>query len=261
MEREFALSVRREKLQRKELLVPFFGRFFFLLETTPGSQSRFPCPARGRAVAALPRCCFEPSLRCSRAHPACPDPRGVPLLDTSRLPPRICVCACCSSLPFQPAVTDSPGSAAQRFVKPLFHPSPGSQGTRAACSPSSLRSAPCSRGGTIAPALLTGSRQRPCRLRAELHPRGKGPTAEKAGTGLVMKILHRIQLRMSLCNCELTTSIDRTAAVCIYHIKSSFFTFHQPNYIHSWSKTQQIIGKLSFQFCPVFAFYVGYQNK
>ncbi|XP_068885311.1 uncharacterized protein [Aphelocoma coerulescens] len=207
MEREFALSVRREKLQRKELLVPFFGRFFFLLETTPGSQSRFPCPARGRAVAALPRCCFEPSLRCSRAHPACPDPRGVPLLDTSRLPPRICVCACCSSLPFQPAVTDSPGSAAQRFVKPLFHPSPGSQGTRAACSPSSLRSAPCSRGGTIAPALLTGSRQRPCRLRAELHPRGKGPTAEKAGTGLVMKILHRIQLRMSLCNCA-SASVD-----------------------------------------------------
>ncbi|KAM4753509.1 alkaline ceramidase 2 isoform 2-T2 [Cyanocitta cristata] len=172
-----SLSASGERSCREGCWFPFSASFF-LLETTPGSQSCFfPCPAGGWAVAALPRCCFKPLLRCSRARPACLDLRG------SRLPLGICVCPCHSSLPFQPAVPESLGSAAQGFVKPLSHPFPGSQGTSAACSPSSLRSAPCSRGGTIAPALLTGSRQRPCRLRAELHPRGKGLTAEKAGTG------------------------------------------------------------------------------
>ena len=68
-------AVRSQRPGRKELwrrgataLLFFFRPFLlFLLETTPGPQSRFPCLAGGRAVAALPRCCFEFSLRCSRA--------------------------------------------------------------------------------------------------------------------------------------------------------------------------------------------------
>ena len=66
--------VRSQRPGRKELwrkgaagFAVFRPFLLFLLETTPGPQSRFPCPAGGRAVAALPRCCFEFSLHCSRA--------------------------------------------------------------------------------------------------------------------------------------------------------------------------------------------------
>ena len=75
--------VRSQRPGRKELwrrgataLLFFRPLLLFLLETTPGPQSRFPCLAGGRAVAALPCCCFEFSLHGSRACSVCVDLRG-----------------------------------------------------------------------------------------------------------------------------------------------------------------------------------------
>ena len=187
---QFALSSpeREELWRRGATALLFFGRFSFLLETTLGPQSRFPCPAGGRAVAALPRCCFESSLHRSRAHFCLRGPsRGFSHLDTSRLPPGITVC-----LPF-PAYS-STGSVPARdqlsggFVQPLFRPSPGSQGIGAAWPRARSGAPPAAAGEPSHLPCSPGAASAPCRLRAELHPRGNSLTAKRAGTGFVFAV-------------------------------------------------------------------------